>query len=184
MPTFRGEPGSEFQLFQDTGCDFAALDEALGRLDLCLDIKLHPIQVFRPQDLEALAGCRRVRALLDVDDIYSIIGRYDALVTDFSGILVDYLLSNRPIVVAPFGLDSYMRADRSLYYSLEELSPSPPQETWQGVLEMLDASLNDAAPSVRYLDRKRRFHSFDDDRSAERGLAAVREALTAHGDIS
>lgn len=180
MPTFRGKPGSAFELFAQTGCDFAELDRALDAMNVRLDVKLHPVQRFRPEDLRAIDACRCITALEDVEDIYAELHRYDVLVTDYSGALLDFLLSRRPIVVAALGLEQYLRDDRSLYYALEEICPEDPCSSWAEVVAALaEAARRDVVDTPRYDAVRSRFHAHDDAGSADRGLDALLERMAA-----
>ncbi len=69
------------------------------------------------------------------DDIYENINDYDCLITDFSSIYLDYIISNKPIVFSPFDFDSYIEQDRELYYKYEDVTISPYCFDWHMVVE-------------------------------------------------
>lgn len=174
MPTYRGGVGSEFRLFADTGFDFAAADRVCESLDIDLYVKLHPVQVFAAQDRAALDRARRLHAVDNGGDIYERIGEFDILITDFSGIYFDFLITGRPIVMAPIDFESYLAQDRGLYYSYEELCPDEPCRTWDAVLRRLQELVAQPfTPSERYLALQKRFHRYLDDASAGRAAAEL-----------
>ena len=47
----------------------------------------------------------------------------DVLITDYSSCYIDYLLLNRPIVFYSYDLDDYLKNDREMYYSYEDVAP-------------------------------------------------------------
>ena len=174
MPTLRGVAGSEFNLFRDMCVDFDALDARCHELDIEFWIKVHPVQHFRTTDLEHISGCKHIRPLVGGGDVYESIGRFDILVTDFSGIYFDFLISGRPIVMAPLDMESYLSDDRDLYYDYDELCPDAPCSTWEQVFDRIEFLLKTKSePSPRYLALQRRFHTHVDDRAARRVVSHI-----------
>ena len=47
------------------------------------------------------------------------------LVTDFSSIYFDYLLTGNPIIFAPFNMNNFTKNDRSLYFEYKDLTIGP-----------------------------------------------------------
>lgn len=174
MPTYRGSVGSEFQLFAETGFDFEAADRACATMGVDLYVKLHPVQLFRARDRAALdrAGC--LHAIDGVGDIYESIGEFDILITDFSGIYFDFLITGRPIVMAPIAFESYLAQDRGLYYPYQDLCPDEPCHTWDSVLDRLQSlSTTTFVPGERYRRLQQQFHRYLDDGSAGRVAAEL-----------
>lgn len=182
MPTLRGVAGSEFNLFGDTRLDFDAIDARCHALDIEFWIKVHPVQRFRTTDLEHISRCNHIRPLMDGGDVYESIGRFDILVTDFSGIYFDFLISGRPIVMAPLDMEGYLRNDRDLYYDYDELCPDPPCSDWNQVFDRIEILLETKSePSPRYLALQRRFHAHFDDRAAGRVVSHISRLVGLDG---
>ena len=178
MPTLRGLPGSDFTLFRDTLFNFEAMDATCGQLGIEFWIKLHPVQGFANEDLDAIRRCKNLRPYTETTDIYEVIGRFDILITDFSGIYFDYLISGRPIVMAPLDMGSYLKNDRSLYYPYEELCPDSPCDSWEQVFARIAGLLESGvAPGARYFELQKRFHVYLDDESSERAYRAIERML-------
>ena len=174
MPTFRGVPNSAFTLLQGSGFDFAQADERLDRLGVDLYIKTHPVQHFSAADLKAIASSTCIHAVINTGDIYEQLGSFNVLITDFSGVYFDFLITGRPIIMAPFRLQSYIAEDRELYYRYEDLCPEPPCLTWEEVFDRIGAICiaYPKSPGARYHQLQRQFHRYLDSHSSER---AVRE---------
>lgn len=58
-------------------------------------------------------------------DLYEIINSADILITDYSGIYIDYLLLDRPIIFTPVDLDDYASSRDFLYGPYNEWTPGP-----------------------------------------------------------
>jgi CDP-glycerol glycerophosphotransferase (TagB/SpsB family) len=175
MPTFRGGVGSEFRVFEESRFDFGAADRLCSELGVELHIKLHPVQVFSTRDRELIESSSYLHAVGNVDDIYERLSEFEVLITDFSGIFFDFLITGRPIVMAPIGFEKYVTNDRELYYRYEDICPDEPCRTWDEVFARLrDLVRSNFVPGERYHALQARFHHHLDDRSAERAAAELR----------
>lgn len=182
MPTFRGAVGSEFALLQGSGFDYAKADALMRDIGATLYIKLHPVQVFSQADLDAMARCANVKPLFNDGDIYEQIGNYDILITDYSGIYFDFLITGKPIIMAPFDLEEYVSKDRELYYPYNNICPDPPCFTWNEVFARLrQLSTGEAVDPTRYFRLQKQFHQFLDDRSSERVVNEIKHLVGIEG---
>jgi CDP-glycerol glycerophosphotransferase (TagB/SpsB family) len=113
-----------------------------------------------------------IKAVHDKDieqDIYSVVPDYDILITDYSSIFFDYLLSDNPIIFAPFDYEKYITKDRELYYDYDEVTPGPKCKNWEEVLEWIVKFKEN--PNLFKKEReevKNRFHKYHDGKNCER----------------
>ena len=174
MPTLRGAPGSEFELLRTSGFDFGRADEALQSAGWHLSVKLHPVQALSPEDRRSLDRAEHMDALPSEMDLYSRVGTFDALITDFSGVYFDFLITGKPIVMAPFEIERYLERDRELYYEYEDICPDAPCRTWDEVFARLtELRYAEGPPSARYTSLQRRFHRYLDASSSARVVAEI-----------
>ncbi|MEU0101184.1 CDP-glycerol glycerophosphotransferase family protein [Streptomyces sp. NPDC006267] len=106
-------------------------------------------------------------------DVSELLTLTDVLVTDYSSIMFDFALLDRPVVLFAPDLDAYA-AERGSYFDLRETAPGPVAETQ----EELFAALAELKKSdTRYADRRRafaeRFGAYDRGDAARRTIAAV-----------
>lgn len=118
MPTFRTEsrtsPGN-IRTFLDDLPDWVMteLDHACGKYHCKIIVKLHPSDFLNESNVPLLA--EHIRLLKSADwiksgiQLYELIAASDALISDVSSVLVDYLPSGRPIGVAGFDDATYSR---------------------------------------------------------------------------
>lgn len=100
----------------------------------------------------------------------------DVLVTDYSSIWVDFLLTGRPIVGFCYDRASYKR-ERGLLYEYDHVFPGPITETFRALMSTLErvaAYGLEAGEVRRYEQSGRIFHSFTDAGSSDRAVAVAR----------
>jgi CDP-glycerol glycerophosphotransferase (TagB/SpsB family) len=115
-PTLR-ESGSNF--LEKALPDLAALSAALTAQDGHLFLKLHPKM---PLSLPAGTTLPANVSLLPEDmDLYPVLDRFDALVTDYSSLFFDFIASRSyGVVLYTFDHDEYLRTERDLAWDYEE----------------------------------------------------------------
>lgn len=160
MPTFRGGIESECDLFGRYGFNLEKMEIELQKHNIQLTLRMHPVNKPPPQIVEQLKESSVVK--LDVGgDIYQTINNFDCLITDYSSIYFDFLLSNKPIIFAPFDLEQYKQRERSLYFEFEEVTLKPYCYSWNDVLNQIITFATDKKPveyNSQYMALKRKFH--------------------------
>jgi|GEM_PF-955529 len=146
MPTWREWDGGVDHggVRLDDAVDFPALDAAFAARDAYLLVKLHPRERL-DVDLSSLGHVVELPA--DADP-YPLLPYVDVLVTDYSSIYVDFLLTDQPVVFYPY--------DRPLYeerpgfeFDYDTVTPGPTPTEFQSfqndLLDTLDAVDSDDA---------------------------------------
>lgn len=73
-------------------------------------------------------------------DVYEFLPACDALITDYSGIMLSYLAVGKPIIYFPYDIDEYMNNDLGLCYSYEDVTAGPICYKWSEVISELTNS--------------------------------------------
>lgn len=155
--------------------EVAALHELLDTLGAHLVIRSHPLgagdyaHVLGPRVHELGSELAR--------DVTPLLGAFDAVITDYSSIVIDFALLDRPIVWFAPDLNEYALG-RGLYEPLEITAGGRIERTWSEVLARIAGVFSDGAlersEAVRNArDLKARFHAHRDGSSAARVLAAI-----------
>ena len=136
MPTFRD---SETKFFEVV--DLGRLNEFLKSNCLLFCVKLHPKSKLR-KEFEEIRSKNII--LIDADtDPYVFIPYSSLLVTDYSSIYFDYLLSGKPIVFFDYDLKEYLRDTREMYFDYEAYTPGRKAATFEELQEALLEALSD-----------------------------------------
>jgi CDP-glycerol glycerophosphotransferase (TagB/SpsB family) len=111
-------------------------------------------------------------------DFYEIVNCADILITDYSGIFIDYLLLDRPIIFAPIDLENYTKTRNFLYSPFNEWTPGK-KVLAQDELVFEIANLIDGVDEFRSQRRSATniWHEHQDNKSSERTLKLVENLL-------
>lgn len=174
MPTFRGDVGSDFKVFKESGMDFRYLSDFLTENDSYFLIKLHPVQKLSTDDFETIKKYPRIKILEPNVDVMESMIQCDIAIIDYSSVYFDLLFLNKPFVMAPFDLESYIDNDRELYADYSSFSPREISRSWASVYEQLSLFLNgeDFLNQV-YLEKQKLFHRYIDNQSSKRVVDLV-----------
>lgn len=160
MPTFRGGIGTECDLFNQYGFDLAAIELAFIENNIQLTLRMHPVNKPPKELIESLKHSQ-VIILDDGQDIYDTIADYDCLITDYSSIYFDFILSDKPIIFAPFDLEQYKEKERALYFNFPEVTLKPYCMNWSEITSRLIEIKNNGLSNEyisAYQELKTRFH--------------------------
>ena len=178
LPTFRKDRGEEIDLFEPYGFNVEKMDPILKELNAEIYIKLHPVNNIPKRILNQIHSSNKIKFLESYVDLYEILNKFDILITDYSSVYFDYLLTDKPIIFAPFDIDEYQKQDREFYYEYDEVTPGPKCKNWDEVLEWIKKFKEN--PNLYSEERKKirdRFHKYQDGKSCERVYQEIRKLL-------
>lgn len=158
--------------------DIQIIDNIMNKIEAKLYVKLHPLNTPNSDLLKSLTKAENIVLLDQGADIQQEMITCDILMTDYSSSWIDFLLTDRPVIFAPFDYDNYLIEDRTFYYDYNETTPGPKVKNWIEATEWMEKFLND--PSLYSEERivmKNRFHTFQDANSCERVYDIIREKL-------
>lgn len=87
-----------------------------------------------------------------VEDVMDVLDVFDLLITDYSSIYIDYLLTGRPMLFLPYDKEEYL-SGRGLNFPYDKVTPGPKPETFKDFCGQIRALL---AGDDRYQERRRR----------------------------
>lgn len=104
-----------------------------------------------------------------VADVQNLLGVTDVLISDYSSIMTDFSITERPILVYAYDLEEYVK-NRSMYYDLEEIFPKPILYKEEQLLQMLteEGWETDETYKESYKHFKQLFHHYLDGNSGKR----------------
>ena len=143
MPTYRDSQGQFFDIMNlDIFAEYLLNDHIL----FC--IKQHP---FSRHKGEFASIQHNNILLLDPDsDPYVVLKHADVLITDYSSIYFDFLLTDRPILFFDYDREEYKKSSRELYWDYDEVTPGVKVETME---ELIQAIREACYPEEEYIQK-------------------------------
>jgi CDP-glycerol glycerophosphotransferase (TagB/SpsB family) len=115
--------------------DFNELDEFLERVEFKFIIKLHPfVNHINLKKKEY----KNIIFYKGDNDIYPVLKYTDILITDYSSILYDFLLLDRPIIVFTYDFELYNNTRNGFVYNYEDLTPAEQVITQRELFDALN----------------------------------------------
>ena len=81
---------------------------------------------------------KRIRFLGNeqAEDVTGILNIFDCLITDYSSIYIDYLLTDKPMIFLPYDRQQYLDG-RGMNFDYDDVTPGPKPETFNDFLDAL-----------------------------------------------
>lgn len=106
-------------------------------------------------------------------DVYSYLHYFDLLISDYSSVGYDFLCAKKPIILFPYDIEHFRKADAGLFDHYEEIPAGPFCYSWEEVINTAcELFENDTWKEKREICRLT-FHPFDDGRNCERVYRTV-----------
>lgn len=131
-PTFRDY--GQVQLFPFKDFDQKQLEAFLDEKNMLLFIRTHVAE----QGSAAPYLGKRIRFLGNeqAEDVTGILNIFDCLITDYSSIYIDYLLTDKPMIFLPYDRQQYLDG-RGMNFDYDDVTPGPNPETFNDFLDAL-----------------------------------------------
>ncbi len=158
-----------------TALEAASIHKLMESVGARLVLRPHPLGAGPYAEVTGervhLLGAEKVR------DITPLLGAFDAIITDYSSIAVDFSLLARPIVWFAPDLEHYVRT-RGLYEPLEVTSAGRLQRDWPGTLGRVAEVIEPGSWARRAAEADaralaKRFHAHPEGGAAERVVAEI-----------
>lgn len=131
-PTFHDY--GQVQLFPFKDFDQKQLEAFLDEKNMLLFIRTHVAE----QGSAAPYLGKRIRFLGNeqAEDVTGILNIFDCLITDYSSIYIDYLLTDKPMIFLPYDRQQYLDG-RGMNFDYDDVTPGPKPETFNDFLDAL-----------------------------------------------
>ena len=162
MPTFRDSEKKFFDVMQ-----LESFQQFLKENHILFCVKLHPKSKLNAQFKELQGEAIQV---IDKDaDPYTFLEEADVLVTDYSSIYFDFLLTDKPVVFFDYDLEEYLSDTREMYFDYEAFTPGMKAKNQEELEEALKEAVchqkvTDMTENEKYQEIKR--NVFDETQNA------------------
>ncbi|HIG08721.1 MAG TPA: hypothetical protein EYQ51_03045 [Alphaproteobacteria bacterium] len=172
-PTFRDT--NRFN--RETPIDWERLNDLLKENNTTFLIKLHR----HDYSMVMKEEYSNIRVLDNESDMYPLFAKVDLLITDYSSIFFDFLLTDKPVLFYPYDKDTYLTQDRSMYDDYELVTPGHKAYNFEELYTKLKDFFNNPEimkeSAVDYNRIKSLYNSFTDSKSSERTYCCIKEKI-------
>lgn len=153
------------------------LNNALKKEDVLLVIKLHPAEdtsILRKLDLDHIKLIEDGIFDRDHTTLYHYFRNVDALITDYSSVYYDFMLTKRPIGLAISDIKEYVKTTRIIFDKFEDGVAGEYIYTFKDLLTFVHNVATDNDISYeRRMEKMKIYHKYFDDASADRIIAIM-----------
>jgi CDP-glycerol glycerophosphotransferase (TagB/SpsB family) len=176
LPTFRDDESPYFEAI-----DWTALDRLLAEHKARLFCKFHPVARTRLS-----ARLSRIEELPQDVDVYPLLARADALISDYSSVIFDYMVLDRPIVYFTPDLEQFVTCNRRLNFQPRDVAVGPMCADGTELMAALDAIARGQHPQGprRRAEVLSRLHAYVDAQSNRRVMAAIEKRWLIAGETA
>ena len=171
----RTDGRSHSSIFGMDDMDVEAFEAFLAKNNCICVAKPHPMAAEYGDKI----GNGRIRIWRDADiaarglSLYEIVGAADLLITDASSVYVDYLMLDRPVVIAFPDIDEYSATRGFSFEGAEQYFAGPLVRSFAELCGAIAESLATDSHAARREQVAALFHDVRDDNAAERLINAV-----------
>lgn len=167
-PTFR-EANSEKQAFSSSF--FPKINQFLKEKNWIFLVKKHPFDIY-------LNIPKHYTHIKDVttfyDDIQVLLAQTDLLISDYSSVSIDFLLTKKPILFYAYDYEIYQKLSRKLHYDLLQDAPGAVCKTEEDLLQAIQ-NIDEESAHYQAIYKKNItiFHRYTDGHSCHRLLQCI-----------
>jgi len=167
LPTFRDDDSQfVFPLLE--------LEKMAERLAIMLVVKLHFVDGLRLKSYvpNPEGNLRLLNPMVDANQIFPFL---DGLISDYSSVVYDFMLTDKPLIFFVPDLDDYLRHSRGMFYDFNDVTPGPKARTLEELERALSA-IRDKGPDEWRESYDRvlsKFHTYRDAGSSARVYHAI-----------
>ena len=159
-PTWRKKEASSIDSYLDVQNLYKSIPD-----DVYLVIKNHHFEPWSGLSNEYANKIGFMSGEASIDDVYIV---SDCLITDYSSVMFDYSLMDKPIIFYTFDYDQYVE-ERGLNFDLKKLAPGPVANNQEELIKWINnyRTISDRFKS-NIVNFKTRFSQYDDGHAAEK----------------
>ena len=139
-PTFRDT--NRFN--REIPLEWERLNDLLRKEDATFLIKLHR----HDYSVVMEESYSNIKILHNECDVYPLFSDVDLLITDYSSIFFDFMLTKKPILFFPYDKEEYLSNDRSMYDDYNTVTPGRKVYTFAEIYTKLSLFFNNPEYSI------------------------------------
>ncbi|SCY98083.1 CDP-Glycerol:Poly(glycerophosphate) glycerophosphotransferase [Paenibacillus polysaccharolyticus] len=179
--SFLTSNGNNAALISDMdGYNEKTFNDFLSKNDILFLYKKHTVQLTRPMfdDSDHIKEITDEMLHMNDMDLYEILNGVDGLISDYSSIIIDFLLTDKPIILTPLDLEDYSQTRGLMMEPYDAWMPGEIALEYSQFEQAVIDSLYGEDKFKKDRERLKRItHKYADGNSSQRVLALARELL-------
>lgn len=138
-PTYRWEPMTELSMVKDFIKNIAKINEVLEKIDATFAFRLHPHtwRNYASRINRAISAYPRFEVSSE-KDIYASLHEYSQIITDYSSIGYDFLITQRPVIYFAFDIDTFESSETTFNMPYKENCAGDITKTWEETITSIE----------------------------------------------
>jgi len=174
IPTFR-DTETKRKPFQNL--KLKKFNEYLKKNNILFVLKKHPFDKNFP-DFKEYSNIKDYSG--EIEDVQELLVHTDILITDYSSVFFDFVLTNKPIIYYPYDYEEYLKTCRGMYYDYYSELPGPFAKTEKELYDLIksvDSWFGKKEYQEKQMRFKKKFNKYQDGNSCERVLKILEEKI-------
>lgn len=142
-PTYRWKPITEQLMVKDFINNLGKLHDLLEKINATFSFRLHPHtwRNYASRINNAIVQYPRIDVSKE-KDIYASLHEYSQVITDYSSISYDFLITQRPIIYFAFDIDTYEEEETTFNMPYKENCAGDITKTWEETIHSIEQNYN------------------------------------------
>ena len=142
-PTYRWKPETEQFMVKDFIKNLDKINNLLEKIDAVMYLRLHPHtwRNYTSRIKNAIAVYPRIE-VSDEKDIYASLYEYSQIITDYSSIGYDFLITQKPVIYFAFDLDTFEKEETTFNMPYKENCAGDVTKTWEETIFSIEENYN------------------------------------------
>lgn len=154
-PTFRYEPKKEMELIDGCIEAFDAIEALMDKINGTFVIRLHP-HTWRDYNTKLTRHLKNYNRI-EIDnekDIYTTLGTYSVVISDYSSISLDFAMLDRPTIYYCPDIVWFKEKQAGFNLDFENSIPGPLVDDWDAVLEKVEEYIKNPKKDSKFRKEK------------------------------
>ncbi len=157
-PTFRYDPQKEMELIDNCVASFDKIEALMESINGMFYVRLHPHTWRNYQSRIKSVLSRYKHIVLDTEkDVYTSLGTYNIVITDYSSISLDFALLGRPAIYFCPDFDWFSEKQAGFNLDFKNSIPGPMVDNWDDVLNCIKEYIDDPSKDEDFRKQKLKY---------------------------
>ncbi len=180
-PTYRWDSGRELNLIESFIKFVPELSNFLEVNNAEFVIRLHP-HTWRNYENKIIAAINKFPRISidDNKDIYENLNTYSLIISDYSSIVYDFLILDKPMVFYCPDYDYYLSEEGTFKYPFEDYTPGPKTNSWEDTIKEIKSYMEKPEKDSEFRHKVYEFFYTDDvndENNSERIIQELKRRL-------